>query len=71
MWAGRLSEASLPGLAMVIFSLCPHMAPPMCVYGLVSFSQRHSAVVTKNRKIYLYWQDKSLKLALSHRTIGY
>lgn len=58
VWAGRFSEASLPGLSMAIFSLCPHMVSPLRVSSLISPSQGHSAMVTKNRKIYLCWQEK-------------
>ena len=34
MPAGLVSdEASLPGLQMVAFSLCPHMTFPLCVHA--------------------------------------
>ena len=44
--AGLVSgETSLPGLQMTTFSLCPHMAFPLCAPGVSSSSYKDTSSV--------------------------
>lgn len=75
--AGRLRPRCGQGLSRCLSSwlvdghLPPAPSRGLPLAGLLPDRLFYSAVVTKNRKNYVYQQEKSSKFALSHRTIGY